>query len=176
MVRGDPVLQAVGSAGVLGDVAAQGGDRLAGRVRRVHEPVARHGLVELCVDDARLHTRPPVLIVDPEDAVQARELDDHGTVRQRPAGEPGAGAARHERDPGAVQQRDNLLNLLGAVDEDDGSGRRPVGSERVGLERQQIPRLREHVPLAHDAAEFLQQFSGKNRARHGSVRIPWRAR
>ena len=55
VVGRDAVLQAVGAAGVLGDVAADRAGLLAGRVGRVVEAVRRDGAGDVEVGHARLH-------------------------------------------------------------------------------------------------------------------------
>ncbi len=94
----------------------------------------RRRLGQLGVDHAGLHAGAPVLRIDPEDAVHARQLDDHRAVRQRAAGEAGAGPAGDEGDARRVQGRDDAAQLVGVMDEDDGGRRRPVGGQAVGLE------------------------------------------
>ena len=81
VVRRDAVGEAVGPAGVLGDVAADRAGALAGGVGRVVEAVLGDRLAEVQVDDAGLDQRRPVLDVDLEDALHARHGD---RARRRP--------------------------------------------------------------------------------------------
>ena len=112
VVDGEPVLEAVGAARVLGDVAADRADLLARRVGRVVEALGGDRLRDVEVRHARLDDDAAALEVDLEDAVQPGERD-HDAVgdRQRPAGEPGAGAARDERDAVLVAEPHDRLHV-----------------------------------------------------------------
>ena len=67
VVDGEPVLEAVRAAGVLGDVAADRADLLAGGVGRVEEAVRRDRAGDVEVRDARLDDDALALEVDLED-------------------------------------------------------------------------------------------------------------
>ena len=82
VVGGHAVFQAVGAAGVEGDVAADGADQRAGRVGRVMQPVRRGGQRYLRVHHARLDHGNPLGGVQPQNAGQAVERDDDA-VRHR---------------------------------------------------------------------------------------------
>ena len=83
VVHGHAVHQRVRTAGVLRDVAADGAGLLAGGIGREVQPKVRDVLGELQVHHARLHDRAQVLDVDFEDAVHAREGDDHAARMSR---------------------------------------------------------------------------------------------
>ncbi len=76
VVDGEAVLEAVGAAGVLGDVAADRADLLARGVGRVEEACARDGARHVEVRDTRLDDHPLPVDVDLEHAVHPRERDD----------------------------------------------------------------------------------------------------
>ena len=98
VVHGEPVLQAVRAAGVLGDVAADRAHLLARRIGRVVVAERRDLPGDLEVGDAGLDRDPPVRDVDVEHAVEARQRDHDAAVdRQRAARQAGAMPARHER-------------------------------------------------------------------------------
>ena len=107
VVGREAVLEAVGAARVLGDVAADRADDLAGRVGRVEVgrgDRSRDGQVR----DPRLHDHPLVVEVDREDPPHPREHDQDAVGhRQRAAGEAGPGTARHPRHPGLVAGADD---------------------------------------------------------------------
>jgi len=71
MVDGEAVLQAVRAAGVLGDVAADGADLLAGRVRRVVVALRRDALRHPEVYDAWLYDRALIVEIDRENLTHA---------------------------------------------------------------------------------------------------------
>ena len=98
VVDREAVLEAVRAAGVLGHVAADRADLLAGRVGRVVVAVRRDRAGDLEVRDARLDDDAAAVEVDLEDAAHPRERDhDAAGDGQRAAREAGAGAARDER-------------------------------------------------------------------------------
>ncbi len=68
----DPVLGAQQATRIGRDVAADGGDRFAGRIRREPESARGERRVQVVVQDARLHDRQFVVDVDLEDARRAR--------------------------------------------------------------------------------------------------------
>ena len=131
---------------------------MARGIGRVLQAVRFRGRAELRVDDAGLDHRAPVVAVDVEDAVQPREHEQHGAfVRERTAGEPGAGAARHERHAERGEEphhRDHLFASSGKNDE----VRNPA------VRRQTVHRVREalsarlaHVALTNDGGEIAGQ-------------------
>ena len=77
VVHGEPVLQAVHAAGVLGDVAADRARDLRRGIRCVEQPVGRGGLADREIPHARLHARDPRDRVDGEDALHLREREQH---------------------------------------------------------------------------------------------------
>ena len=106
VVDGEPVLEAVRPARVLGDVAADRADLLARRVGRVVEALGGDGAGDLEVRHAGLDDDARALEIDLEHAVEPRERDDDAVGdRQRPAGEPRSGAAGDERHPVRVANR-----------------------------------------------------------------------
>ncbi len=134
MGGGEAVLEAVGSAGVFGDVAADGADGLGAGVGRVEEAVWGDGGGDVGVDDAGLDGDLLVGEVDVEDAVHAGEADDDGAGGgKRSAAESGAGSAGDEGDVVLRADADDGLDLLGAAREDDGGGRDAEGGEAVAL-------------------------------------------
>ena len=131
---GEAVLEAVGSAGVLGDVAADGADGLRAGVGRVEEALRGDGGGDVGVDDAGLHGDLLVGEIDVEDAVHAGEADDDGAFGgERSAAEAGACAARDEGDVVLRADADDGLYLLGAARQDDGGGHDAEGGEAVAL-------------------------------------------
>ncbi len=102
VVARESVLDAVRTAGVLGDVAA---DRARGEARgvgRVVEPVLCHRLGEHARHHARLHDAHPVCDIDLEDPI-------HTVERQRDPAVQGQGAAGESR--AAAPGRDGYTEL-----------------------------------------------------------------
>ncbi len=161
MVGRDAVLQAVGAARVLRDVAAQGADRLARRIRRVHQPVLGGRRPQVGVLHAGLQPGSPVRRVDLQDPVHPRHLDHHPAVGQRAAGQAGAGApGDDEREPFPVKDPDDLLHLLRTVHEHHGQRCRPVNRDRVRLERKQLARLGEERSTTDDPGKSVAESAG----------------
>ena len=71
MIGGHAVSQAVGASSILGDVPADAACPLAGRVGSVAHAVLPDPVVEVEVDDCRLHRGQPVLPVYLQDTVHA---------------------------------------------------------------------------------------------------------
>ena len=98
-VRGrDARREAVRTAGVRRDVAADRAGLLRRRIRRVVQPEVRDRPSEIEIEQAWLDPGDPGVGVDVEEAVHAGGDDDDGVFeRRRAAGEPGAAAPGHER-------------------------------------------------------------------------------
>jgi hypothetical protein len=117
---GDAVSQAVRTAGVRVDVAADRGRLLTRRIGRVREPhrCERHRQVE--VRQAWFHPREAVLGPDLEDA---RHLagDDHERIACRCGGprQPGAGSAGHDGQPVCTRDANARPDVLGGEGERD---------------------------------------------------------
>src|ERR1700730_5823355 len=75
--RGESIFQAVGAAGVLGDVAANAADGLRRRVGRVEIFLWRDAAGDVEIDDAGFDDHAGVGEVDVEDVVHAGQADDH---------------------------------------------------------------------------------------------------
>ena len=98
VVDGEAVLEAVGAARVLGDVAADRAHLLARGIGRVVVAVRGDGLRHVEVGDTGLDDHAAAIEVDLEDAAHARDRDhDAAGDGQRTAREPRARAARDER-------------------------------------------------------------------------------
>ena len=92
--------QGVGTAGVLGHVAANGAGALAGGVGRIEVAAGFDRQRDIQIDHARLHHRALVFEIDFENAVHAREGDHNAAAA-------GDGAARKAR-PGAAPHHRHL--------------------------------------------------------------------
>ena len=132
VVRGEPVLQAVRSAGILRDVPADGADLLRRGIRSVEVPERPYRFAHLEIGHAGLDGHLEILEVDIENRSHAAETDDD-TIGdgERPAGEPGAGAARDKRHIRLDARAHRLCHLLGCHREDDGRGGHPPSSEPI---------------------------------------------
>src|SRR2546421_537634 len=146
---GEPILEAVGAARVLGDVAADGTHLLRGRVRGI-EVVGRDGLGHAQVEHTRLHHDPGIRNVDVQNAIHPRQAD-HDAVRDRQgtAGEPRARAAGDEGNAPLVADADDGLNLLRRGGQHDGGRDHAKIREAVALIGAQLLRLGEQPVAAH---------------------------
>ena len=166
VVGGEPVLEAVHAAGVLRHIAADRAGDLAGGVRGVIEPVGADRGADGEIGHPRLDHGAAVGAVDVENPVELAEADgDPVRQRQRAAGEPGAGAARHDLHPPLVAEREHAAHLAGVARQHDDHRQRPIGAEAVALEGapptlvvddavlgQQLAQRRDEIlPLADDA-------------------------
>ena len=134
-----PVLHAAQAAGVRRDVAADGADLVRARVRRVPEAVLGRGPLDLDVEGSRLDDGDPGGDVDLDRAHPLGRQDDAAVDGERPARQPGAGAARDHRDAVPARPAHRLLHVGGGL-RADGRDRHPrrgvVGPvEAVLLER-----------------------------------------
>ena len=124
-----PVLRRQDAAAVGGDEAAQG--RGVDRGGEVVHRVATRGqrLLEVSLQDARLHAHRERALVDGEDAVHPLGVDDDAAPdRQGAARVAGPAAPRHDGHVTLVGEADDGLDLLARPREDDGSGsRQPIG-------------------------------------------------
>jgi hypothetical protein len=156
MVDGEAVLEAVRAAGVLGDVPADRADLLARGVGGVEPAVARDRARDVQVGDAGLDDNALGLEVDLEDPVHPGERD-HDAVgdRQRAPREPGAGAARDERDPLAVARAHDRLHLGRRGGQRDEGGERAPAGEAVAVVDLELRRLGEHVRRPQRRPELL---------------------
>jgi hypothetical protein len=168
---------AVLAAGVLGDVAADGAGPGAGGVGGEDQPPLGGVLHGPLGDDAglQLHDlRPPgaaaverqLALGEAAHAVELLGVDHHavGAQRHRPAGQPGAGAARDglEPQPGDGGQERRDLRLLVRHDHGGGQVEPPVGGVGgVGDQREGVEEdgLGPHhgAQLADQAAALLGQ-------------------
>ena len=120
---GEAVLEAMRAAGVLGDVAADGADRLRRRVGRVEIAAGARRAGDVRIDDARLDDDARVGNVHFEDAVHARQADDDAALdRQRAAAQARARAARDKGKPVAVADAHDGLHLIRRAGQDHGGG------------------------------------------------------
>jgi hypothetical protein len=142
VVGGHTIFQTVGAAGIHADIAADGAGKLRTRIGRVEEAFGRNGLGNVDVGDARLHRRRAVGKIDIQNAVHLGETEnDRVLLRDRPAGERRAGAARDDGDAVAVAVFQHGRHLLGGLRQCDGERHAAIGDEGIGLERHELARL-----------------------------------
>ncbi len=90
------VLERVGAARILGDIAPDRAHELTRRVRRVVEAERRNAPGDLRVHDARLDVHDAIERVDPEDSIHPRALDHHRVSGERTTGQACPRTPRHE--------------------------------------------------------------------------------
>ena len=165
VVERHAVPEAVRSAGIEGDVAANRADRLARRIGRVVEPEARRGRGDVEIDDARLHDGHPIDRVHLEDAIEAVEGDDdavgegHGA-----AGQARAAAAGDEGHAGQMAQPDGLDDLVGRGREHDRARASVERGQPVGLEGRERARRGDQPGRRQEAGERRQELDLSHRA------------
>ena len=120
MVHRDAVLQAMRSARVGRDVAADGGDHLARGVGGEEVAALPRRVAEPQIDEAGLHRRAAVRDVHLEDAVHPRHGDHDATLGSHGAAdEPRARAAGDDGHVGPATEADHGRRLLGGFGEHD---------------------------------------------------------
>src|SRR5215217_1440990 len=134
VVRGKAVLQAVDAAGVLSQIAADGGDDLAGRIWGVVVALVGDLLAHPHVDDARLDYDALVRDVHLQNLAHPGEYDQNARLdRQGPTREAGSRAAGNKGNPLLVAELDYLLDVFAALREDDEVGDDTVVHQAVAL-------------------------------------------
>ena len=137
VIGGDAVGQGVRSAGVFGDIAADGAGALAGGIGRVEIAAALHGERDIEIDHAGLHHDALVFQVQFQDAVHAGEGDHEAALAgNRAAGESGARAASDERHAEFLRQFDERGDFGGGTGEGDQVGSVLVDAAIVFVERE----------------------------------------
>ena len=121
MSGGEAVFEAVGAAGIFCDVAADGADRLRGRVGSVEIILRGDAVADVEIDYAGFDDGVGVGEIDFEDFVHAGEADDDAfRSRQRAAGESCASASGDERDAMPGTDANDGLNLVPGARQDNG--------------------------------------------------------
>src|SRR5215212_951549 len=120
--------------GVLRQVATYGGDKLAGGVGDVQVALVGYLLGNVEVYYARLDDDPLVRDIYLQNPTHPGEHDEHPRLdRQGPAREPGPRASRYERYSLLVTEPDDLLDLLGALGQNDQVRADPVVHKSIAL-------------------------------------------
>ena len=154
VVDGEAVLEAVRAAGVLGDVAADAADLLRARVGRVRLVVRRGLPGHPQVDDAGLDDDALVVGPDVDDAAQPRQHEQHAVGhRQRAAGQPGAGPARHEGHAGRGARPDRRHHVVAGAGQHHHAGAHAEVGQPVALVRPQLRRVGEDLVGADPDAQ-----------------------
>ena len=137
VIGGDSIGQGVRSAGVFGDVAADGAGALAGGIGRIEITAALDRQRDIQIDHAGLYDGALVFEIEFEDAVHAGEGDHQAAfARNRAAGESGAGAASHEGHVEFPRQFDQGGDVGGAAREGHQVGSVLVYAAIVFVKRQ----------------------------------------
>ena len=145
----------MGTARVLGDVAANRADFLAGGVGGVVQAVLRHVRREVEVDHPRLDDGHPVHGVDLQDAGHAGEgKHDAAVLGDGAAAEAGPSAPRDDRDAVACGYLHAGGDLVGVPGDHDGQ-RRGLVDRPIILEDDQVLGGVEHVVVADHRLQLL---------------------
>ncbi len=123
VIGGDAVLEAMGPARVLGDVAAQRARLLAGRIGGVVVAERGEDRGDVQIEDAHLDGHPLIRQIDLEHLAHPAHLEDYGAVEgERPAAQVRPAAPGHEGDALAREDLEHGGDFLGGAHEDDGPG------------------------------------------------------
>ena len=155
VVDGEPVLEAVQPARVLGDVPADGARDLRGRVRRVVKTVRIGRLGDGEIAHAGLHPGKSAVGIELEDAAELGEAEEKPVLEGEGAsGEAGAGTAGNHRHVLRGGHPHDPLHVLDPIGE-DGDHRKPaVDGEPVALEGPELLRLGEHRFAGEEGEEI----------------------
>ena len=176
MVGGDAVLEAVGPAGVLGHVAADGARGLARRVGHVVQAERRDRLGEPRVHDAGLEHRAAPR---PDRRARMRFI----RVSAMSTASPSATAPPRVRcpapratkgTPSEMQQPDDLAHLGGVAGHHHHAGIRLPGGKPVHGVGGELGPAVAHPARAHDAAKRLDQIGVMVRRRAPAACRPCR--
>jgi hypothetical protein len=158
MIGRGAVLEAVGTAGVLGDVPPDGARGLARRIWGILQSVPSHRLPQLGVHHSWLHNRSTGHGVDALDPVEAGEHYQYRILLgESSPGETRAGTARHKRDSSVMQEFDDADGLLSGGGQHGKAGGGLVGRKAIRVKDSQLRRTLLDRAIAHDGAELLRE-------------------
>ena len=154
VVGGEPVLQAVHAARVLGDVAADRARDLAGWIGRVVEAFVLDRIGDAEIGDARLGDHAAVLEVDLQDAIElAQAQHDAVGERQGATRERGSRAPRHDLDPLRIAQLQDRGDLRRGARQDHRHRHRAIGGQAIALVGAQLVLIGDHALARNDRAQ-----------------------
>ncbi len=155
--RGEAVLEAMRSAGIFRDVAADGANGLRGGIGSIEIFVGLDTGGDLEIDDAGFDDNAGVGNVDFEDAIHAREAEDDAVFDgERAAAEAGTGAARDEGNLLAMADADYGLDLFSRRGKQYGAGQDTKIREAVAFVRVEFLGRGDEAAVADDGAEFVE--------------------
>src|SRR5699024_3437883 len=158
VVDGEAVLEAVGSTGVLRDVASDRADLLAGGVGRVVVAVGCGGVGDVEVGHPGFDHGALVLGVDLDDPTHPGGHEEHTPGVGEGAGrEAGACATGDEGDPGGGTEPDDLGDLFCGGRQHDDAGHRTVVGEAVTFVGATAGEVGEDPVLSTDGPELGDQ-------------------
>jgi hypothetical protein len=135
IVGGEAVFEAMHAAGILRDIAADRAGDLGRWIGGVIKALLLDGGGDAEIGDARLGDDGAVGKIDLEDAVEPAHHQQHGIFeRQRPAGQRGAGTARHDADVAVVAIFQHARDLRHRFGQHHHQWQLPIGGEAVALE------------------------------------------
>ena len=139
MVGRHAVAQRVRAARILADVAADRARLLARRIGYVRQPEGGGRLAQAHIDHPGLDDGAHVVDVDLQDAVHARQADEHAAMRRdRAARQTRARAAGRVRHPEPIARPNHQADLLGGQRKDDGERSMLVDRPVVLVEHQVV--------------------------------------
>ncbi len=135
VVGGDPVFQAMGTAGIHGDVSRDRAGELRRRIGSIEELLVRHRCRYGEIGDAGFDPRGSVGEIDVEDLAHLADPDHDGVgLRDGATAERCPSAPRHDLDALPMEKAHDTADLLGGTGENHGERHLPIGRQPVGLE------------------------------------------
>jgi hypothetical protein len=162
VIAGDAVLQAVWSAGVVGDVPTDGANALTSRIRCKEIAATRQRVRQVKVHDARLNDRIAIDFINFVNARHASRDDEHPAPRgNRASSQAGASATSNDRQAIRQRQPDYCGNLFSRTWQ-DGHERQVMARNRFVRSIEFINRkaggISGDVARTHDRREPADQF------------------
>ena len=156
----DAVLERMRTAGILGDIAADGARDLRGRIGRVEKSIRLDRVGDVQIDDAALDFDAPVLAIDFQDPIHLRGADHRGCVQRKAStGKAGTGAARNERDAAAMQRRKHGADLRRRARKQQHVGDAFLDGPSVALVHLELGRARNNSVSAENFAKFAEKVA-----------------
>ncbi len=159
VVRRHAVFQAVNTAGILRDVAADRAGDLRRGIRRVVEPGMGHRLADREVGDAGFSDDNAVVEIDLTDALELAEAEEHRVgQRQRSTRQRGAGAARYHLDAMIEAVFQNARHLLRGFRQYHHHRRLTISGQSIRFIRQHFRCAGNDALARHDLTEIPRQW------------------
>ena len=122
MIGSYPVFETPWATGIFAKVPADGGNFLAGGVRRIKIAQLRRSILKFQIGDPGLHDRTAAPGIESQDSIQSGKANDQALVgNNRTPGQVRPESPRHERNPFTAGRPDNPGHLLTVCRKNDNS-------------------------------------------------------